>query len=137
MKFNETERRYIVLLVDGDQALAEVARKCLEAQGGLDVETAFSSREAFKMMEKIKPDVIVCSFQLQGENPCDFLKELRDKGIAIPFIGLTDDENHLGLKAYHLGASGLVNKFVDPSILYPQLKKLVLSLVEPFDGEES
>ena len=98
-------------------------------QGNLDVETAFSSYEAFKKMEKTKPDVIVSSFQMRGENPCFFLRDLRDKCNAPPFIGLiADDENDLAHKASHLGANGFVKKFGDPEVVFSALKNRIVSV---------
>lgn len=136
MNLNDQERRISVLLVDDDQAFARIAKECLVLQGGLCVETAFSSHEALSKIEKIAPDVIVYSFQMRGENPFAFLKELRDKGIAAPFICLIgNDEMDLTLKACHLGANGFVKKYEDPSIVYPELKRLVMLFTESSDDE--
>ena len=138
MNLNGIERRLSVLLVDDDRAFACIAKECLALQGGLCVETAFSSHEAISKMERIKPDVIVCSFQMFGEDPLAFLKELRDKGIATPFIGLiANDENDLGLKACRLGANGFVKKFEAPSIVYPELKRLMMHLTESSDVKQN
>jgi DNA-binding NarL/FixJ family response regulator len=127
----DAEKRFTVLLVDKDRVFLKVVRQCLILQGGLDVETAISSQEAFKKMEKINPDVIVCSFQTRGENPLVFLKELRDKGDVTPFIGLISDEEHeVALKALDLGAAGFVNTLGKPEVVYPAIKDFIVSVVK-------
>jgi DNA-binding NarL/FixJ family response regulator len=130
LKFKDTKRQCVVLLVDDDPIL-ETARKCLMLQGDLDVETASSSNVAIKKMEEKKPDVIIYSFEMRGENPIVFLRELRDKGYETPFVGLiADNQNRLVLEASHLGVKCFVKKFEDPQIFYPQLKRLIMSLIE-------
>jgi CheY-like chemotaxis protein len=125
----------MVLWVDDDEFFLQVARKCLLTEGGLDVEIAFSIFEAFKKMEKINPDAIIGSCLDAEENLFVFLKELRSKGIKTPFIALiADNEKDLALKARDLGANGVVTKFGEPAIIYPLLKKLIMSLVEPSGG---
>jgi len=116
----------IVLLIQGDRDLLALTRKCLLLQGGVVVETAISASEAFKKMETIKPDVIVCDLSYSFENSFDFLKKLRENGISIPFISFAyDDEKDLVLKSLDLGANGYVFKSGDTSSIYEALKKLI------------
>jgi DNA-binding NarL/FixJ family response regulator len=135
LKVSDKEKQLVVLLVENDKTLAEVVRECLMLQSSLFVEIALSCDDAFKMMEKIKPDVIVSSLQMR-KDPFIFLKELRERGNVTPFIALiADDQNDLALEAIQLGANGSAKKFGDPSIIYPQLKRLIMSLTKPFDNE--
>lgn len=131
MNLKDAERRVTVLLVDEHQVFLSVVRQCLMLQGGLDVETAISCHEAFKKMEKINPDVIVCSFQMHGDNSFVFLKELRDKGNETPLIGLISYEEHdVALEALDLGATGFVNTLGEPEVVYPALKDFIVSVAK-------
>ena len=123
------EQRVRVLLVDGDELLAETAKECLRLQGNFAVETARSSYDALKKIDTMKPDVIVCSSQLRGQNCLEFLKILRDNGCATPFIVFTVDyEEELAVKAFHLGANGFISKNGNPEMVYPKLKNCIESV---------
>ena len=116
----------VVLLIQGDRDLLELTGKCLLLQGGIALESAMSASEAFKKMETIKPDVIVCDLSYSCENNLDFLKKLRENRIDIPFISFAyDDEKDLVLKSLDLGANGYVFKSGDVSSIYKALKKLI------------
>ncbi len=81
-------------------------------------------------MERTKFDVVVCDFDKPLTNAFDFLKKLRDKGDETPFIlFMVNNERELAIKALSLGANGFVEKYGDPSIVFPSLKKCILSVI--------
>jgi CheY-like chemotaxis protein len=78
-----------VLHVDDELGLLKVAKQCLEMQGPFHVDTADSVEEALARLGKEKYNVIVSDYQMPGKDGLEFLKELREKGNAIPFIMFT------------------------------------------------
>jgi DNA-binding NarL/FixJ family response regulator len=121
-------RTVVVLLVQGEPDLLALTKRCLLLQGEVVVETALSASEAFKKMEIIKPDVIVCDLSFSSENSFDFLKRLRENGNDTPFISFAyDDEKDLVLKSLDLGANGFILKSGCAATVCEELKKHSLS----------
>jgi DNA-binding NarL/FixJ family response regulator len=124
------EYRIGVLLVMHDPMLLETTADCLNFQGGLNIETALSTDEAETKMKKTKPDVVVCDLDMPLTNSFDFLKKLREKGDKTPLIFLAaNGEKELTIKAQCLGANGSVEKYGDPNVVYPTLKKCIVSVI--------
>jgi DNA-binding NarL/FixJ family response regulator len=118
-----------VLMVDDDRNYLEMAKTCLNLQGGLDIETALSCNDAFAKMAEIKPDVIVSDFHMPVTNGFEFLKKLRDKGDSTPFIVFSmDEEKGIAVKAHQLGANGFIGKGGDPAVVFSKLKNCIESV---------
>jgi DNA-binding NarL/FixJ family response regulator len=129
---NKNKKRHInVLWVDNDKSLLCISKKCLEIQGGLNIETATSSDEALAKIENdtIKPDVIVCGLPISTSDCLDFLKILRHNGNTTPFIVFSMDvEKELIIRALELGANGFIGRYGDPEVIYQNLKKRIEDL---------
>jgi DNA-binding NtrC family response regulator len=120
-----------VLLVIYEPILLETTAECLNLQGDLITETALSIDEAMTKMQNTKFDVVVCDLDTPLTNAFDFLKKIRDKGDKTPFIMFAvSGERELAVKARILGANGFVEKYGDPNIVFPTLKKCILSVIE-------
>ena len=120
------KKRTSVLMVDDDSDFLAIAKQCLNLQGGLVIETALSSKQATEMIEKKRPDVIVCDIQMPETNGFEFLKKLRDNGDNIPFIVFTmTGKKDLALEAFKLGADGFIGKHGDPSVVFSNLLKCI------------
>jgi len=84
------ERRLIrVLHVDDDSNLLRISKQFMEMEGPLQVDTALSVEEALEKLEKEKYDIVVSDYQMPEKDGLEFLKTLRSKGNAIPFIMFT------------------------------------------------
>ena len=125
------KKRLVVLLVDDDSDFLNSVRDCLKLYGDFDIETALSCAEAFEKIKKKTPDVIVSELEMPITNGFEFLKMLRDKGNAIPFIVFTmSDNEEVALQAFHLGANGFIGKFGDPSSVFSLLKRCIDSVTK-------
>lgn len=113
-----------VLLVDSDQQFLKCARQSLEQQGGISVETASSSEETKKKMNRKQPDVIVCDINMPATTGFEFLKTVRDDN-SVPFIVFTTTtKRELALQAFQLDENGFDGN-IEPSIIYPKLKQCI------------
>ena len=120
-----------VLMVDNDAKFLASAKKCLNSQGGLEVQTALSSEDALKKMGAKKPDVIVCGIQTPTKTGFEFLKAIRDNDESIPFIVFaTPTKKILALEAIYSGANAMVKKYGKSSVVYQQLKSCIESVTQ-------
>lgn len=125
-----------VLHVDDEPALLKVAKQCLEMQGPFQVDTASSVEEALAKLEKEQYDAVVSDYQMSGKDGLEFLRELRQKGIGIPFVIFTGKgKEEVAVKAWNLGADHYVNKNGDPEIVYCELAHCLQSSVEKHAAE--
>lgn len=111
-----------VLHVDDDSEFLKVAQQCLKMQGAFEVETATSVEEAMEKMRKKTYDVIISDYMMPEKGGLDFLKDLRQKGNAIPFIIFTGKgREEVAIEALNLGADHYINKIGAPETVYGQL----------------
>ena len=119
---DSAETKYRILHVDDDSTLLKIARQCLEIQGPFQVESATSVDEALAKLEKEQYDAVVSDYQMPEKDGLQFLEELRQSGIAIPFIMFTGKgREEVAIKAFNLGADQYVNKHGDPETVYCEL----------------
>ncbi len=131
------EEQIQVLLVDDESSSLKVAKQCLEMEGNFQVDTASSVEEAMKKLEKKTYDAVVSDHQMPGKDGLEFLKELRDKGNAVPFIVFTGKgREEVAIKALNLGADQYLNKAGDPETVYGELAHSIRNAVERSRAEE-
>jgi PAS domain S-box-containing protein len=125
-----------VLHVDDEPALLKVAKQCLGMQGPFQVDTASSVEEALAKLEKEQYDAVVSDYQMPGKDGLEFLRELRQKGMGIPFVIFTGKgKEEVAVKAWNLGADHYVNKNGDPEMVYCELAHCLQSSVEKHAAE--
>lgn len=81
-----------VLVVDDNEDNLELTSFILE-ENVMQVMTATSASEGFKMFLQTKPDILVCDIAMPGEDGYSFLRRIRNlepcQGGQIPAIALT------------------------------------------------
>jgi DNA-binding NtrC family response regulator len=78
-----------VLYVDDEPFLLNAGKIYLERRPDISVSVASSVENALKLIEASSFDVIVSDYQMPGTDGIGFLKILREKCCAIPFILFT------------------------------------------------
>lgn len=133
------ERKLIrVLHVDDDSNLLRISKQFMEMEGPLQVDTALSVEEALEKLEKEKYDIVVSDYQMPEKNGLEFLKTLRSKGNAIPFIMFTEKgREEVAIKALNLGASQYLNKTGETTTVYRELVHSITELVKVRKSEEA
>jgi PAS domain S-box-containing protein len=81
-----------VLLVDDEEDSREAMRRILQ-QNGMSVTTASSAREAFELIERLEPDVLLSDIAMPGEDGLSLIRRVRllplDRGGRIPAAAIS------------------------------------------------
>ena len=110
-----------VLLVDDEEDAREALRLILQ-QNGMLVTTAASAREAFELVERLQPDILLSDIAMPGEDGLSLIRRVRmlpfDRGGQVPAIALSayagaEDRR----KALLAGFQRHIPKPVDPAHL--------------------
>jgi len=79
-----------ILCVDDDPRAAELAARQLATRGdGIDAVTATSVTEGLGVLSEQSIDCVVSDYEMPERNGLEFLSELRDRGLDVPFILFT------------------------------------------------
>ncbi len=113
-----------ILVIDDNEMYRFVLATWLEDHGFHPI-TAEGGFEGMQLAQSHRPDLIFCDVNMPFVNGLEVLHAIRSdpKTAGIPFYFLTS-ELDFALHAEHLGASGLLNKGVDPETLLQLLKTL-------------
>ena len=115
-----------VLLVDDDSDLLQSVKDGMAIHSQFDFDLALSAEEAFKKIENMEYDAIVCDIQMPVMDGFEFLKSLRKMGNNVPFIVFTvTDKSDIAIKAFRLGADGFVGKFGQPRAVFSTLSRCI------------
>ncbi|HEX9862885.1 MAG TPA: PAS domain S-box protein [Candidatus Bathyarchaeia archaeon] len=126
-----SEAKIRVLHVDNDAEFLEVAQRCLEEQGPFQVDTALSANEAREKLRNADYDAVIADYQMPEKNGLELLKELRQEGIAVPFILLTcKGREEIAIEALNSGVEQYIEKQGNAEATYEELKHSILSAVE-------
>jgi len=81
-----------VLLVDDEEDAREALRLILQ-QNGMLVTTAASAREAYDLVERLQPDILLSDIAMPGEDGLSLMRRVRmlpfDRGGQVPAIALS------------------------------------------------
>ncbi|MGB3514323.1 MAG: response regulator [Microcoleaceae cyanobacterium] len=115
----------IILLVDDEEDIREVAQLSLEMVGGWQVITGSSGTEAIAKAEAEKPDVILLDVMMPDLDGFATFKRLQSNKATqqIPVIFLTakvtcEDKRRF----FELGVHGVISKPFDPMSLATQVE---------------
>jgi len=111
-----------ILHVDDDENFLKIAKRCLELNTDIKVETASSVEEALETLKKSVFDVIVSDYDMFEKDGLEFLKELRESGNMIPFILFTGKgREEVAEQALNLGAFRYMDKQGPSRAVYAEL----------------
>ncbi|EAZ90392.1 response regulator transcription factor [Crocosphaera chwakensis] len=117
-----------ILLVDDEPSIRESVQAYLEYSGDLTVKVASNATDAWQVLEKTIPDVIISDIMMPEVDGYEFLEKLRNdsrfEGIPVIFLtarGMTSDR----IKGYHSGCDAYLPKPFDPEELEAIVKNLL------------
>ena len=120
-----------VLIVDDEEDAREALRLILQ-QNGLVVTTAASAREAYELVERLQPDILLSDIAMPGEDGLSLIRRVRllpfDRGGQVPAIALSayagaEDRR----KALLAGFQRHIPKPVDPGRLLAVITTMIRS----------
>ena len=118
-----------VLLVDDEEDAREALRLILQ-QNGMLVTTAASAREAYELVERLQPDILLSDIAMPGEDGLSLIRRVRmlpfDRGGQVPAIALSayagaEDRR----KALLAGFQRHIPKPVDPAHLLAAIATMI------------
>ncbi len=112
-----------LLIVDDEVDIREFAKNFFKKRN-IEVFTSSGGREALKIIEAQKPDLVLLDIRMEEMTGVEVLKNLRQQNNAIKVVMVTgvEDEETVN-EAFSLGIKGYIHK---PLIL-EELEKVVLS----------
>jgi two-component system cell cycle response regulator DivK len=123
----EEKKGYKILVVD-DSTTNVVLLEAILDEKGYHIETALNAREAYAIIEKETPDLILLDLLMPKISGFDFLEEIRknQKTLNTPVIvvsALTDEENID--KIMKMGAIDFVKKPIDLQYLVERVESVL------------
>ena len=129
----EDNREYKILVVD-DSTTNVVLLEAILDEKGYQIETALNAKEAYAIIEKESPDLILLDLLMPKISGFDFLEEIRknEKTKNTPVIvvsALTDEENVE--KIMKMGAIDFVKKPIDLQYLVDRVETVLQKAYKP------
>lgn len=118
-----------VLIVDDSNTNNFLLQSILENEG-IKTSIAFSGKEAFHMLNHVKPDLILLDIMMPYIDGFSVLKQLRNKPDTkhIPVVFVTaKNEEELWQKAIDSGATDLILKPIDITRVLEVVKKILIN----------
>ncbi|MCK9630855.1 MAG: PAS domain S-box protein [Methanoregula sp.] len=111
-----------VLYVDDEPDLLELGKLFLEDVGQFTVDTSTSAEESLSSPSLVSYDAIISDYQMPGMNGIVFLKEVRQRFAALPFILFTGrGREEVVIAAINNGADFYLQKGGDPTAQFAEL----------------
>ena len=128
---------YKVVIVDDEEWIRQGLVKKIE-KSGLNIDGIFAAKDAdegLKIIEKEKPDIVICDIRLQGKDGLELSATVKRiyPHIKIIFISGFDEFDYVK-KALQIGAVDFLLKPINNSHLYESLKKCI-GLIEKQNNE--
>jgi CheY-like chemotaxis protein len=117
----------VVLYVEDDPDIREVAAMSLELIGGLEVRACATGEEALAADDAFRPDVLLLDVMMPGmDGPTTLTRLRRDpRFAAAPAIFFTAKANPGEIqRLIDLGAVGVVGKPFDPGTLADEIRRI-------------
>lgn len=118
-----------VLIVDYDKMYGSTIKQCLELQGGLTVENAFSVDEAVEKSKKLNPAVIMVCIPPENQLFTKTVGSLKQAGYDQPIVAFAIDVR-AQLRSCRVKVDGCVEKCGEPAAVYAELKQVIIGLAE-------
>ena len=117
-----------LLLVDDEPGIRESVKEYLEDEEQFEVKVASNATEAWDLLQKYMPDLVISDIMMPQVDGYQFLKKLREdirfEAIPVVFLtarGMTQDR----IEGYNAGCDAYVPKPFDPEELEAIIKSLL------------
>ena len=122
---------YSVLYVDDEPMLLELAKLFLERTGDFRVDTLTSAPAALDTLTRTSYDCVISDYQMPVMDGIVFLKTVRSRGNALPFIIFTGKgREEVVIEALNSGADFYLQKGGDPKAQFAELAHKIRQAIE-------
>lgn len=129
---------YTLLYVDDEPGLLQICRAFLEQDPQYTVLTMTSAAAALAYLAGNRVDAVISDYQMPVMNGIAFLKELRSRRDATPFIIFTGrGREEVVIQAFDAGADSYLQKGGDPVAQFAELAQKIRQAVELRKAEEA
>ena len=124
-----------ILLVDDDDLIRRSLAFTLE-QAGYQTATAASAEDAFSIVNRAPPDLVLLDIGLPGMDGLQALRQFQDRGLPVIFLTARRREldEILGLE---LGAEDYVTKPFDADVLLARIRVVLRRNQQPTGAQEA
>jgi len=120
----------LILLVDDEPAILDIAILFLKKFGSISAVTALSAKDALNLLNQQNFDAIVSDYEMPEMNGIQFLRELRVHGDQTPFIIFTGKgREQIEAEALNAGAIFYIEKGSNPKVLFSELSDKIQQAV--------
>lgn len=115
----------VILLVDDEKNIIELARMYLEREG-FGILTSMNGPGALEIIRRDHPDLVVLDIMLPGLDGLEICKQVRSSGDMIPIILLTARDDDIDkIVGLELGADDYLTKPFNPRELVARVKAVL------------
>ena len=127
-----------VLYIDDESALLTLTQIYLREEASLNVEIASSAIEGLNLLKTNAYDAIISDYDMPDMDGIEFLKQVREFDLAIPFIIFTGKgREEVAIEALNNGADFYIQKGGDPHSLFTELANAIRHLVRRSHAERN
>jgi signal transduction histidine kinase/DNA-binding NarL/FixJ family response regulator len=127
-----------VLIVDDQPEFLDMAKRLMEKDGGIEVQTSGSAEEALELLKNRAFDVVISDYLMEGMDGLEFLRFLREHGNDVPVIIYASQyKDTAALSAVRGGAEFFFQKSVDPVSQFTELKYVVEEIAKRKAAEDT
>jgi CheY-like chemotaxis protein len=127
-----------VLYIDDESALLTLTQIYLKEEAGLDIEIAQSAEEGLILLKKSPFDAIISDYDMPDIDGIEFLKQVREYDLSIPFIFFTGKgREEVAIEALNCGADFYIQKGGDPKTIFTELANAISHLVRRSRAEKN
>ncbi len=127
-----------MLYVDDEPGLLEIVKLFLEDSGEFLVMTYSRVSDALKALASEHFDVIISDYQMPEMDGIEFLKKVKQRPIAIPFILFTGrGREEVAIEAINNGAEFYIRKGTDTKAQFAELTNVIRQAVARRTAEEA
>lgn len=117
-----------ILVVDDEKDIVDILKYNLLQQKEFEVLTAYNGKDAIKIAQEEKPDLILLDIMMPEINGFDVCKKLKSSPLTseIPLIFLTAKENEIDeIIGLELGADDYIQKPLSPRKIIARVKSVL------------
>lgn len=118
-----------ILVVDDNREFAKLLARDLLPQFGYEALTAFTGREALRLIAEEQPDLVLLDVQMPDISGIDVLKEIGSQKLQVPVVMVTaHGSESIAVKAFQLGAKDYLMKPLDLDLARAAIERQLTQL---------